>query len=66
VAGHGIALLQEYIFRKDLEAGRRAHLLPEWSGPPIALHLVTPSSGPRPARVSAVIAFLAERFARLR
>jgi DNA-binding transcriptional LysR family regulator len=65
VAGQGIALLPEFILRKDLEAGRLAHLLPQWSGPPIALHLVTPSSGPRPARVSAVIDFFSRTFARL-
>ncbi len=64
-AGQGIALLPEFILRRDLEAGRLAHILPEWSGPPIALHLVTPSSGPRPARVSAVIDFFLKRFNRL-
>lgn len=65
VAGHGIALLPEFILRKDLEAGRLAHIMPEWSGPPIALHLVTPSSGPRPARVSATIDFFSRALARL-
>lgn len=65
VAGHGMALLPEFILRKDLEAGRLAHVLPEWSGPPIALHLVMPSSGPRPARVSAVIDFFSRRFTTL-
>jgi DNA-binding transcriptional LysR family regulator len=65
VAGHGIALLPEFILRQDLEAGRLAQILPDWSGPPIALHLVTPSSGPRPARVSAVIDFFSHAFARL-
>lgn len=65
VAGHGIALLPEFILRQDLQAGRLAHILPEWSGPPIALHLVMPSSGPRPARVSAVIDFFSQTFSRL-
>jgi DNA-binding transcriptional LysR family regulator len=62
VAGHGIALLPEFIIRRDLEAGRLAHVLPRWSGPRIALHLVTPSSGPRPARVSAVMDYFATAF----
>jgi DNA-binding transcriptional LysR family regulator len=62
VAGHGIALLPEFIIRRDLEAGRLAHILPRWSGPRIALHLVTPSSGPRPARVSAVMDYFANAF----
>lgn len=65
IAGQGIALLPEFILKRDLEAGRLAHILPEWSGPPIALHLVTPSSGPRPARVSAVIDFFLKQFIRL-
>jgi DNA-binding transcriptional LysR family regulator len=62
VAGHGIALLPEFILRRDLEAGRLAHVLPGWSGPHVALHLVTPSSGPRPARVSAVLDYFANAF----
>jgi len=65
VAGHGIALLPEFILRRDLEAGRLAHILPEWAGPPIGLHLVTPSSGPRPARVSAVIDFFSRTLSSL-
>jgi len=62
VAGHGIALLPEFIMRRDLEAGRLAQVLPGWSGPRVALHLVTPSSGPRPARVSAVVDYFANAF----
>lgn len=65
VAGQGIALLPYFILSQDFEAGRLVHILPEWSGPPIALHLVMPSSGPRPARVSAVIDFFSRRFATL-
>lgn len=62
VAGQGIGLLPFFIVSKDLSAGRLVRILPEWSGPPIALHLVMPSSGPRPARVSAVIDFFSRRF----
>lgn len=65
VAGQGIALLPEFILRRDIEAGRVAHVLPGWSGPHAALHLVMPSSGPRPARVSAVIDFFSRAFVRL-
>jgi DNA-binding transcriptional LysR family regulator len=65
VAGQGIALLPHFILARDFEAGRLARVLPEWAGLPIALHVVTPSSGPRPARVSAVIDFFSRRFARL-
>lgn len=65
VAGQGIALLPFFILASDLSAGRLVRVLPEWSGPPIALHLVMPSSGPRPARVSAVIDFFSRRFTKL-
>jgi len=65
VAGQGIALLPQFILAREFEAGRLAQILPEWAGLPAALHVVTPSSGPRPARVSAVIDFFSRRFARL-
>jgi DNA-binding transcriptional LysR family regulator len=36
-------------------------VMPDWSPPPIALHLVMPPGGPRPARVEVLAAFLSER-----
>jgi len=36
-------------------------LLPEWSPPSIALNIVTPPGGPRPARVQLLIEHLARR-----
>lgn len=62
-AGLGIALLPEFILTSDIENGRVVCILPEWSAPPVALHLVMPSAGPRPARVSAVVDFFLQRFA---
>jgi len=62
-AGLGLALLPEFIVRKDLDAGTLERALPGWSPPPIALHLVTPPGSLRPARVTAVMDFLARRFA---
>lgn len=62
-AGHGLALLPHFIVRADLDTGRLEQLLPSWSPPPIALHLVTPPGGLRPARVTATIDFLVRRFA---
>jgi DNA-binding transcriptional LysR family regulator len=62
-AGHGLALLPHFIVRADLAAGLLEQALPSWSLPPIALHLVTPPGGLRPARVSAVIDFLVRSFA---
>lgn len=61
-AGLGIALLPDFIAGADLAAGTLVEILPDWHGPQIALHLVTPPNPLRPARVEAVIAFLVEKF----
>ena len=34
----------------------------DWALPPISLHLVAPGGGPRPARVTALMDYLAARF----
>ena len=60
-AGLGIALLPDVIIAQDLAAGSVVPLLEAWRPPPIALHLVTPPGSLRPARVEALIAFLAAR-----
>lgn len=65
VAGLGIARLPDFIVDDDIAAGRLVEILPGWSSNAIALHLMTPPSPLRPARVEAVIAFLAERFREL-
>jgi DNA-binding transcriptional LysR family regulator len=61
-AGFGLAMLPEFIVRKDLDAGTIERVLPGWTPPIVALHLVTPPGSLRPARVSAVIDFLIRRF----
>jgi DNA-binding transcriptional LysR family regulator len=61
-AGLGIARLPDFIVDTEIAAGRLVELLPDWAPDGIALHLMTPPSPLRPARVEAVIAFLAERF----
>jgi DNA-binding transcriptional LysR family regulator len=61
--GLGLALQPDFMIWDDLEAGRLERLLPGWSPPPIALHLVTPPGEPRPARITALIAFLGQRLA---
>lgn len=59
-AGLGLAVQPDFIVRDCLATGRLEVLMSDWSPPPIALHLVMPPGGPRPARVEALIAFLAE------
>lgn len=62
LAGLGVTVLPDFIIGADLAAGRLEEILPEWHWTPIALHLVTPPSALRPARVEALIDFLAARF----
>lgn len=61
-AGHGIAMLPDFML--DQYGGDKGleKLLPDWSLPPIALHLVTPPGSQRPTRVEALLDYLAERF----
>ena len=61
-AGLGIARLPDFIVDAEIAAGRLVEILGDWSSSGIALHLLTPPSPLRPARVETVIAFLAERF----
>ena len=60
-AGLGIGVLPDFIVGPDLESGVLEPILTNWSMVPIALHLLTPPSNLRPARVEALIAFLADR-----
>lgn len=61
-AGLGVSVLPDFIVGADLAAGTLQTVLTEWQAPPIALHLVTPPSPLRPARVQALIDFLVARF----
>jgi DNA-binding transcriptional LysR family regulator len=60
-AGLGIARLPAFILGDRLTDGRVVPILPDWTPPPTALHLLTPPSPLRPARVEALIAFLSDR-----
>lgn len=60
VAGLGIARLPGFIIGPHLERGEVVEILRDWNPGAIGLHLMTPPSPLRPARVEALIAFLAE------
>jgi DNA-binding transcriptional LysR family regulator len=50
------------MIRAEIADKRLTPLLPDWHLPDIALHLVTPPGGPRPARIEALVDFLVKRF----
>ena len=57
----GLAVQPDFVVGEAIEDGRLEVVMPDWSPPPIALHLVMPPGDPRPARVEVLAAFLAER-----
>jgi DNA-binding transcriptional LysR family regulator len=61
LAGLGIARLPGFVLGDALPDGRVVELLAEWRPAPIGLHLLTPPSTLRPARVESLIAFLEQR-----
>ena len=65
LAGLGIARLPDFIIDRELADGRLVEILGDWSPMNIALHLLTPPSTLRPARVELVIDFLSQRFRNL-
>lgn len=60
LAGSGVAMLPDFIVGPAVADGRLEAVLTDWQGAPIALHLVMPPGGPRPARVEALAAYLAK------
>ena len=61
LAGLGVARLPGFIVGAHIDSGALVEILPDWQQAPIGLHLLTPPSSLRPARVEALIAFLAGR-----
>ena len=57
IAGLGIARLPGFIVGPHLASGAVAEILTDWNLAPVGLHLMTPPSPLRPARVEALIAF---------
>jgi DNA-binding transcriptional LysR family regulator len=62
-AGLGLAIQPEFVVWRDIHEGHLEMVMEAWTAPPIALHLVTPPGGLRPAKVTVLIDFLARRFA---
>jgi DNA-binding transcriptional LysR family regulator len=63
LAGYGLAVQPLFLVRGALASRQLVAVLAGWSLPEIALHLVMPPGGPRPARVEALMEFLRGRFA---
>jgi DNA-binding transcriptional LysR family regulator len=59
--GVGIARLPDFIVGGSLASGELEEILVDWRPSPLGLHLVTPPSRLRPARVDALLDFLAQR-----
>lgn len=62
LAGQGLALQPEFLVWPDLESGALETVMCDWEVEPIALHILTPPGRNRPARVQALIEYLADRF----
>src|SRR3954449_8970070 len=62
LAGLGIADLPEFIVGEAIRSGEVEVILKGWKQAEGAVHLVTPSGGPRPARVEALADFLVRHF----
>ncbi|KQM78179.1 LysR family transcriptional regulator [Xylophilus sp. Leaf220] len=63
VAGHGVVLKSAIDVQADIAAGRLVPLLPDWQTEAYPLHALLPSGRFVPARVRALVDFLARRFA---
>lgn len=61
-AGLGVARLPDFLVDAAIADGTLEPVLADWTGSGIALHLLTPPSPLRPARVEALIEFLSARF----
>lgn len=64
LAGLGVAELPEFIVGEFLADGRLVTILTDWKFASGAAYFVTPSAGPRPAKVQVLADFLARRLAR--
>jgi len=61
LAGQGLALLPDFILGEALADKKVEIVLADWAVPSGGLYLVMPPGGPRPARITVLAEFLAER-----
>ncbi|WP_428630859.1 LysR family transcriptional regulator [Sphingopyxis sp.] len=64
VAGGGIAAFPDFIAEEELVAGKLVRILTDWSLPQAHLHLLSPPSRLRPARVRALSDYLVDTLKR--
>jgi DNA-binding transcriptional LysR family regulator len=64
IAGTGIADLPDFIVAEAIAEKKVEVILKDWKQVEGAVHLVMPPGGPRPARVEALIDYLADQLAR--
>jgi len=64
VAGGGIAMLPDFIAEAELASGALVRILTDWSPPQSFLHLLSPPSRLRPARVRALSDYLVDALKR--
>lgn len=62
-AGLGLALQPEFLAWEDLQSGAIQTTMADWQVRSIALHIVSPPGRAKPARVQALVEFLARHFA---
>lgn len=60
VAGGGVAVLPDFIAAEELASGKLVQILADWSLPQAYLHLLSPPSRLRPARVRALSDYLVD------
>ena len=60
IAGAGMAVLPDWLIRAPMCDGRLEPVLPEWTIPPVDVHVVFPS-GRLPIRMRSLIDFVVER-----
>lgn len=64
LAGDGMAIQPEFVVWREVRDGALEVAMPNWTPPPLALHLIMPPSPLRPLRVKVLVDHLAAALAR--